>query len=185
MPYFPSDNLPSGKETLLASKERSSGRKDIMEQLFETEERPCRGKEIMDELFKETKVLNTKIYFFIFHSLCLLLYTETLLFLWMNKYFWWTHWYISSDCCIRGEGKNRKVRLWISYLVILILHVPLILKTSNVSKIGLPNQTSKIWHILADILCIYFKIDFCVETVSPRQWIWIPWTLWSKRFFFH
>ena len=25
--------------------------------------------------------------------------------------------------------------------------------------------------------CIFFKIVFCVETVSPSQSIWIPWTL--------
>ena len=39
VPSIPSDNLPSLQETLPTSKERSSGRKNIMEQLPESQKR--------------------------------------------------------------------------------------------------------------------------------------------------
>ena len=32
--------------------------------------------------------------------------------------------------------------------------------------------------------CIFFKTDFCVETVSPSRSIWIPWTPLSEQLFF-
>ena len=50
------------------------------------------------------------------------------------------------------------------------------------SKPNQQNLTHFGWYL--GTRCIFFKTDFCVETVSPSRSIWIPWTLQSEQIFF-
>ena len=53
----------------------------------------------------------------------------------------------------------------------------------EVNPISKKSKEMNFWHFFG-IGCIFFKTDFCVETVSPSRSIWIPWTLQSEQIFF-
>ena len=58
--------------------------------------------------------------------------------------------------------------------------------SQNVSNFAGLVWKANFWHCFGNWVltqCVFFKIDFRVETMSPRRSIWIPWTLLSEQFF--
>ena len=95
---------------------------------------------------------------------------------------------IHSDYRVHGIQIDRlKLTISTQKLVIKNLQeVPRYYKKSVKIRPSKPNQQNLThfgWYLKTR--CIYLKTDVCFETVSPSRLIWIPWTLYSERFFFH